>query len=68
MDSFSGFIFFLLIGKWFQNTTYQSLTFDRDYTSYFPVAARVLVDKKEEFLPIEKIEIGDIIRIRNHPL
>ena len=68
MDSFSGFIFFLLIGKWFQNTTYQSLTFDRDYTSYFPVAARVLVDKKEEFLPIEKIEIGDIIRIRNQEI
>jgi Cu+-exporting ATPase len=68
MDSFSGFIFFLLIGKWFQNTTYQSLTFDRDYTSYFPVAVRVLVDKKEEILPIEKIEIGDIIRIRNQEI
>jgi Cu+-exporting ATPase len=68
MDSFSGFIFFLLIGKWFQNTTYQSLTFDRDYTSYFPVAVRVVVDKKEEILPIEKIEIGDIIRIRNQEI
>ena len=68
MDSFSGFIFFLLIGKWFQNTTYQSLTFDRDYTSYFPVAVRVLKNKKEAILPIEKIEIGDIIRIRNQEI
>lgn len=38
MDSFAGFIFFLLIGKWFQNKTYKTLSFERDYTSYFPVA------------------------------
>ena len=38
MDSFAGFIFFLLIGKWFQSKTYQWLSFDRDFRSYFPVA------------------------------
>ncbi|MFZ9029576.1 MAG: heavy metal translocating P-type ATPase metal-binding domain-containing protein [Crocinitomicaceae bacterium] len=30
MDSFAGFVFFLLIGKWFQNKTYESLAFYRD--------------------------------------
>lgn len=68
MDSFSGFIFFLLIGKWFQNRTYQSLSFDRDYTSYFPVAVRVIHQNSEQILPIEKIEIGNIIRIRNQEI
>ncbi|PIE87262.1 MAG: hypothetical protein CSA03_01230 [Bacteroidetes bacterium] len=43
MDSFAGFIFFLLIGKWFQRKTYRSLSFDRDYASYFPVKKGQLV-------------------------
>lgn len=65
MDSFAGFIFFLLIGKWFQSKTYQSLSFDRDYTSYFPVAVERKTEKSEEIIEIEDIEIGDIISIRN---
>ncbi|NBW36879.1 MAG: heavy metal translocating P-type ATPase, partial [Cytophagia bacterium] len=38
LDSFSGLVFFLLIGRWFQDKTYESLAFDRDYKSYFPLA------------------------------
>jgi len=65
MDSFTGFIFFLLIGKWFQSKTYQSLSFDRDYTSYFPVAVERKTENEEEIVEIEDIEIGDTISIRN---
>lgn len=65
MDSFAGFIFFLLIGKWFQNKTYKTLSFERDYTSYFPVAVTRLVDSKEEILEIEDLKVGDSILIRN---
>lgn len=65
MDSFAGFIFFLLIGKWFQRKTYRSLSFDRDYTSYFPVAVLRVVGEEEEIVEIEKIEEGDHIMIRN---
>lgn len=65
MDSFAGFIFFLLIGKWFQRKTYRSLSFDRDYTSYFPVAVLRVVDEVEEIVEIEKIEEGDHLMIRN---
>ena len=65
MDSFAGFIFFLLIGKWFQRKTYRSLSFDRDYTSYFPVAVIKMVDDQEQIVEIEKIEEGDHIMIRN---
>jgi Cu+-exporting ATPase len=65
MDSFAGFVFFLLIGKWFQNRTYQSLSFDRDYTSYFPLAVRKIKENTEEIIPIETIEIGDLLKIRN---
>lgn len=65
MDSFAGFIFFLLIGKWFQNKTYKSLSFERDYTSYFPVAVTRLLDDKEDIVEIEQLKINDTILIRN---
>jgi Cu+-exporting ATPase len=50
MDSFAGFVFFLLIGKWFQSKTYQSLSFERDYTAYFPVAVSKKDGDKEEIV------------------
>src|SRR5210317_2028991 len=37
-DSLSGLVFFLLLGKFFQQRTYSFLSFERDYKSYFPIA------------------------------
>ena len=68
MDSFAGFIFFLLIGKWYQNKTYQALAFDRDYKSYFPVAVSRLTEKGEVSTPLKNLQIGDHILIRNQEL
>ncbi|MFN5416394.1 MAG: heavy metal translocating P-type ATPase, partial [Flavobacteriia bacterium] len=68
MDSFSGFIFFLLIGKWFQNVSYKSLSFERDYTSYFPVAITKLEDGKEQIVEIEKLNPADHFRVRNEEI
>lgn len=65
MDSFAGFIFFLLIGKWFQNKTYKSMSFERDYTAYFPVAITKLNQGAEIIVEIEELKIGDIMLIRN---
>ncbi len=65
IDSFAGFVFFLLIGKWFQSKTYQSLSFERDYTAYFPVAVTKKTEKNELIVEIDKIDIGDTIIIRN---
>ncbi|MEN8957530.1 MAG: heavy metal translocating P-type ATPase metal-binding domain-containing protein, partial [Flavobacteriales bacterium] len=65
MDSFAAFIFFLLIGKWFQNKTYNALSFERDYTSYFPIAVSKLSGEKEEIIKIYEIEKEDILVIRN---
>lgn len=66
MDSFAGFIFFLLIGKWFQSKTYRSLSFERDHTAYFPVAVtRLGLKGEEEIVPIEKLSEGDEILVRN---
>lgn len=68
MDSFAGFVFFLLIGKWFQNKTYESLSFDRDYSSYFPIAVTRISGNKEEIVEIDKISVGDSILLRNEEI
>lgn len=68
MDSFAGFIFFLLIGKWFQSKTYDSLSFERDYTAYFPVAVTRITTEGPEIIEIDKIKIGDRLKLRNEEI
>ena len=65
MDSFATFIFWLLIGKWFQNKTYKTLSFERDYKSYFPVAITKLTENQETIVEIEELKQQDTIIVRN---
>ncbi|WP_161887987.1 heavy metal translocating P-type ATPase [Pontibacter russatus] len=68
-DSFTGLVFFMLIGKYFQQRTYDTLSFDRDYTSYFPVSVTVLKGSgEEEATAVRNLKVGDRIRIRNQEL
>ncbi len=67
-DSLAGFLFFLLLGKWYQSKTYQALSFDRDYKSYFPVAVTRLDGEKEESCLLEEIKAEDVLLIRNKEL
>ena len=67
-DSLSGLVFFLLIGKVFQNKTYDSLNFERNYKSYFPIAVNIQKDGKESAAPIENLTVGDRISIKNNEL
>ncbi|MEY3237317.1 MAG: hypothetical protein RI883_1418, partial [Bacteroidota bacterium] len=45
--------------------TYKTLSFERDYTSYFPVAVTRLINNKEEIIEIENLQINDCILVRN---
>jgi len=67
-DSLSGLLFFLLLGKWYQSKTYEALTFDRDYKSYFPVAVTKINDKTEENILLKEIKTDDILLIRHKEL
>jgi len=49
-------VFLLLVGKWFQAKTYQTLSYDRDYKSYFPVAVTCINDKKTTITAIEDLK------------
>ncbi len=68
MDSLCGFIFFLLVGKWYQNQTYQALSFERDYKSYFPVAVTRISDGREESIPIKNLKELDRVMVHNQEL
>lgn len=68
-DSMSGLIFFMLLGKLFQQKTYDFLSFERDYKSYFPIAiTKILPNGLEESVPVYDIEKGDRLLIRNQEL
>ncbi|MFD1095808.1 heavy metal translocating P-type ATPase [Salegentibacter chungangensis] len=73
-DSLTGLVFFLLLGKFFQQKTYSFLSFERDYKSYFPIAVTRLKKDSEEEKSIEEqvqvyeVQAGDRILIRNGEL
>ncbi len=67
-DSLSGLLFFLLLGKWYQSKTYEALTFDRDYKSYFPIAVTRIINEEEENVLLKDIQVNDLLLIRNKEL
>ena len=68
-DSMAGLIFFMLLGKLFQKKTYDFLSFERDYKSYFPIAiTKVLPNGEEESVQVYDIQKGDRLLIRNQEL
>ena len=68
LDSGTGIIFFMLIGRWFQTKTYDAISFDRQYKSYFPLGVTVLREHKEENIPVTQLRPGEIIIIRNEEM
>jgi Cu+-exporting ATPase len=67
-DTLAGLVFFILIGKWFQQKTFETLSFERDYKSYFPIAVGVIINDTETTMPVNNLKIGDRIIIRNNEL
>lgn len=65
LDSFTGLVFFLLIGRWFQSKTYETMAFDRDFRSYFPLAVYRKRNSEWQPIVINELQRGDEIRIRN---
>lgn len=67
-DSLCGLVFFLLIGKWYQQKTYENFSFDKDYKSFLPLAATLVLNQKESSIPIENLKKGDSIIVRKGEL
>lgn len=68
LDSMSGIVFFMLAGRWFQNKTYDSFSFDRDYTSYFPLGVTRISNHTEENIAVSQLAKEDRILVRNEEM
>lgn len=67
-DSMTGIVFFMLAGRILQDKTYRQLSFERDYSSYFPVAISVLKDEKEIPTRLPDLKPGDTMLIHHEEL
>lgn len=68
LDSFTGLIFFLLLGKWFQSKVFDELSFERNAQDYLPLA--ILKKTADDFTitPLDAIKIGDTIKVRKNEI
>lgn len=67
-DSMTGIVFFMLVGRILQEKTYQQLSFERDYTSYFPIAVTCIKDGIETPTALPDLKTGDTLLIHNEEL
>jgi Cu+-exporting ATPase len=67
-DSMSGIVFFMLVGRLLQDKTRQSLTFDRDYTSYFPIAVNRIESEREVPVALPELRTGDRVMIHHNEI
>lgn len=67
-DSMTGIVFFMLVGRILQEKTYQQLSFERDYTSYFPIAVTIIKDGIEIPTALPDLKTGDTLLIHNEEL
>ena len=68
IDSLTGLVFFMLVGRWYQGKTYQALSFERDYKTYFPLAVTKLTETGKQTIPLEDLKAGDRILVRNQEI
>lgn len=67
-DSLCGLIFFLLVGRWFQQKSYERLSFDRDYKAFFPLSVVRKNCNRDETVPISALTVGDHLLLRHGEL
>ncbi len=76
LDSFAGLVFFLLIGRLFQQKAFDGIAFERTARSFFPLSVRVERPSSPDgrspesvalsITAIERIRPGDVMVIRPH--
>lgn len=68
LDSMTGIVFFMLVGRWLQDRTYKSISFDRDFKSFFPIAVNVLQNNTVKPVPVNDVKVNDIVQIHHREL
>ncbi|MFN4233524.1 MAG: heavy metal translocating P-type ATPase [Bacteroidia bacterium] len=68
MDTLASLVFLMLVGRMFQNKSYERISFERDYKSYFPVSTTVIEKGEEKIIPLSELKVGQRLIIRNGEL
>lgn len=67
-DTLAGLVFLMLVGRLFQNKSFDALSFERNYKSYFPVSVSVINQGVENSVPLSKLRSGARILVRNREI
>lgn len=67
-DSMTGIVFFMLCGRVLQDKTYRQLSFDRDFTSYFPIAVSVIKEGRQVPTLLPDVKPDDTLLIHHQEL
>jgi Cu+-exporting ATPase len=68
-DSLTGIIFFMLIGRYFQETTQIQLHFSRTFKSFFPLSCKTIsTEGKTIWKKLSEIQKGDKIKVHAHEM
>jgi len=68
MDTLTGLVFLLLVGRLYQNKVYERFNFERDYKSFFPLSVTQFDKGIEKVIPLTRVKTGDKLVIRNGEL
>ncbi|MCX7649696.1 MAG: heavy metal translocating P-type ATPase metal-binding domain-containing protein [Flavobacteriales bacterium] len=68
MDALAGLVFLLLVGRWFQNKSFETLSFERHFKSYFPLSVNVETPQGLKPVPLEGLKPGDVVVLKNQEL
>lgn len=65
LDSVSGVVFFMLVGRIVQDKTYQSISFHRDYKAYFPIAVNVVTPRGVVSRHLQDLKVKDVVELHH---
>ncbi len=64
-DSMAGIVFFMLVGRLVQERAYRSISFHRDYKSYFPVAVTKIIGGGKVSTNLQDLKEQDVILLHH---
>lgn len=68
LDSMSGIVFFMLVGRAVQERTYRSISFHRDYKAYFPIAVTAVTETGLQSRSLHELKPGDVVQLANEEI
>lgn len=63
LDSMSGIVFFMLVGRIVQERTYSAISFHRDYKAYFPIAVNVVTPEGIRSRKLQDLKEKDVVQL-----